>query len=259
MEEVNLSSLPLPATLSPLILDLGPISCRHILRSHALSKSKARAVVQELSSTTLSPDTSPIRWRVKLSLPHRKGALTNIDALCYNGAHREFISEIEATRLGVGLIPLEVPTSARLVDGSLMAITHRTSPITVEIDRQYKGDITFKVLPLKGLGIILGMPWLLRNEVNINHGSKIASFAHRGRNIVLHPSNPVFPAPPPGTIEPPTAPAWITTPPPPSLSPSRATPPDLRASCQTPSVRRICPAPTRPRPTSSTYGRRSRR
>eukprot|EP00961_Rhodomonas_salina_P060607 813679-Rhodomonas_salina.1 len=45
------------------------------------------------------------------------------------------------------------------------------------------------------MGAILGMPWLQRNRVKIDHADKTARFAHCNCDVVLLPSNPVFPAP----------------------------------------------------------------
>jgi hypothetical protein len=89
-------------------------------------------------------------------------------------------------------------------------MTHRTEPVTVEIDRQYKGDVSFRVLPLKGMGAILGMPWLHRHGALVDHQDKTVKFHHRGRDVVLLPRNPVYPPPP---LEPlVSGAAWISEP-----------------------------------------------
>eukprot|EP00961_Rhodomonas_salina_P126310 1701319-Rhodomonas_salina.1 len=59
------------------------------------------------------------------------------------------------------------------------------------------------------MGAILGMPWLQSNGVKVDHADKTARFSHRNREVVLLPTNPVFPAP---QLEPIKAlPPWITT------------------------------------------------
>eukprot|EP00961_Rhodomonas_salina_P011747 157867-Rhodomonas_salina.1 len=66
------------------------------------------------------------------------------------------------------------------------------------------------------MGAILGMPWLQRNGVKIDHADKTAGFAHRNRDVVLLPSNPVFPAPPLEPIK--ALPPWHTERPPTSMA-----------------------------------------
>eukprot|EP00961_Rhodomonas_salina_P039181 526753-Rhodomonas_salina.1 len=59
------------------------------------------------------------------------------------------------------------------------------------------------------MGAIIGMPWLQRNGVKVYHADKTARFSHSNSEVVLLPTNPVFPAP---QLEPIKAlPPWITT------------------------------------------------
>ena len=106
---------------------------------------------------------------------------------------------------------MERVTSVRLPDGSSLPVSHQTT-VTVHIDRQYTADVTFLLLPLKGIGAILGMPWLHRHGVVIDHANKSATFEHRGRRVHLLPVNPVLPVPPPEplVVNPPAQPLGQT-------------------------------------------------
>eukprot|EP00961_Rhodomonas_salina_P135238 1819511-Rhodomonas_salina.1 len=53
------------------------------------------------------------------------------------------------------------------------------------------------------------MPWLQRNGVKVDHADKTALFSHCNHEVVLLPTNPVFPAPPLEPIK--ALPPWITT------------------------------------------------
>eukprot|EP00961_Rhodomonas_salina_P282398 3815897-Rhodomonas_salina.3 len=62
------------------------------------------------------------------------------------------------------------------------------------------------------MGAILCMPWLQRNGVKVDHADKTESFSHSNREVVLLPTNPVFPVFPAPLLEPIKAlPPWITT------------------------------------------------
>jgi hypothetical protein len=236
-------SPPIPPV--PELLSLGLPAARSLLRCHALPKSTAQALESYLlnpltahnpfSGESLEPDTSPIRWKARVCLPHGASPVRTVDVLCDNGAHGEFMSCHEAEALGLKLVPLPEGSSARLPNGAILPMTHRTEPVTVEIDRQYKGDISFRLLPLKGMGMILGFPWLHRHKAIIHHSDKTVRFHHRGRDVVLLPRNPVYPAP---ALEPlQTPPPWISKAPlstPPSSynshRPSRTTPDPRRCT-----------------------------
>ncbi len=192
-------------------MDLGCLATRQLLRAHALPPAVALAnakLLKDRPNIRESPDLSPIRWRLKLNVPGGPRTIST-EGLCDNGAHGEFISADIVRQLGAPLVPVAGPTSVRLPDGTLLPVSHQVT-LTVDIDRQFKGDITFRVLPLKGMGAILGMPWLHRRSAVINHADKTVSFNHRGRDILLFPSNPVHPPPP---IEPITVPSpWLRKP-----------------------------------------------
>ena len=123
-------SPPTPAFLPSLppcvTLELGAFSTSLLLHSQAIPHHLTGAVIRGLAQVSASakPDVSPIRWKARLQLPHGRGSHRVVDTLCDNGAHGEFLSLDEAERLGVKLIPLENPTSARLVEGTLLPITH---------------------------------------------------------------------------------------------------------------------------------------
>jgi hypothetical protein len=207
------SSSPAP-TLAPLIFDLGPLSKLSPHSTGPLDRTNLPA----------EPDLSPIRWRLRLKTP--EGRLTTVDCLCDNGAHGLFLSKDIADSLKLELIPVDRPTSVRLPDGTLLPILHRTRPLTSELDRQYKADLTYLVLPLKGIGVILGMPWLHRHGALIDHKDKTVKFQHRGREVLLHPVNPVLPPPLVGPLSP--DPPWYTKAPLLAISrPSTSRPPRL--------------------------------
>mmetsp|Transcript_60919 Transcript_60919/g.125512 ORF Transcript_60919/g.125512 Transcript_60919/m.125512 type:complete len:1332 (-) Transcript_60919:1893-5888(-) len=69
-----------------------------------------------------------------------------------------------------------------------------TEPLTLMVSRDYKADLRFKTLPLQGYDIILGMPWLHNAKANINCSDKSVHLEHRGRKVIIHPSNPVVKA-----------------------------------------------------------------
>ncbi len=82
-----------------------------------------------------------------------------------------------------------------LPDGSLLQVLH-SATVTIKIDRQYKADLTFKILPLKGVGVILGNPWLILVGAQIDCLEKTVRFEHRNRSVLLLPHNLVFQVPP---------------------------------------------------------------
>ena len=148
-----------------------------------LRSAAAHAVFAALDRTNLHPnltnkDLSPIRWRARLTTSTSK-ASSHVDVLCDNGAHSEFLAADIAHSLGAPLSPLTRVTSVRLPDGSLLPVSHKCT-VTVAIDRQYKADVTFRIFPLKGISAILGMPWLHRHGIVVNHTDKSAKFEHRG-------------------------------------------------------------------------------
>lgn len=105
------------------------------------------------------------------------------------------------------MVPVPHSCSVCLPDGSLPAVTHQAT-VTVDIDRQSKGDVTFKILPLSGMGAILGMPWLHRRGAVTDHTDKTVRFEHCNRTVHLLPCNSAYPAPP---LEPIAAesPPWV--------------------------------------------------
>ncbi len=123
-----------PAPSLTLLLDLGPATLASLDRTI-------------LPQQVPSPDLSPIRWLVRVTRPGVPCSQPqNIYGLCYNGAHGEFLAQDIATRMGLELQPVDRPTSVCLPDGSHLPITHQCS-LTVEIDRQYKADLLFKISP----------------------------------------------------------------------------------------------------------------
>ena len=152
-----------------------------------MDSSAATSLLAALNSN-LPPDTSPIRWQIRIG---KKGRVAI--TLCDPGAHGNFISHELAKSLGCLLIALPNQSAVRLPNGHLIPMTHRTEPLTIVIDRQYKADVTFRVLPLQGTDVILGMPWMCRHDATLHAKDKTVRFNHRGRDVVLHPTNPVYP------------------------------------------------------------------
>eukprot|EP00961_Rhodomonas_salina_P241921 3268158-Rhodomonas_salina.2 len=68
-----------------------------------------------------------------------------------------------------------------------------TEPITLQIDRFYKADLTFKTLPIDSYYLILGSPWLTDNKAVPDHWIKTVMLPHCSKTVVLHPQNPVRP------------------------------------------------------------------
>ncbi len=62
----------------------------------------------------------------------------------------------------------------RLPKGVLVPILQRTRPTTIEIDCQYKADVSFLILQLKGVDLIrvLWMPWLHYYCAVVDHSDK---------------------------------------------------------------------------------------
>ncbi len=139
------------------------------------------------------PDFSVIRWKLKLLSP--LGRTTSVDCLCDNGAHRIFLQADTTQALKLELLPVDLPTLVLLPDGSTIAVTHWTKPVTSEINlnQQYKAYLSYLVLPLKGIGAIFGMPWLHKHGAVIDHKDKTVKFLHCWLEVVLQPSNQVFP------------------------------------------------------------------
>ncbi len=68
----------------------------------------------------------------------------NIDRLCNNWAHWEFLAQDVTTHMGLELLSVAQPTSVHLPDSSQMAVTNQcTLPQTVEINHQFKADLHF--------------------------------------------------------------------------------------------------------------------
>jgi len=191
------ATTPLAASpsLAPLVLDLGQVSAQHLAQPLALPGSDASSL--DRTNLRPAPDLSPIRWRVRVT--GVEGRTLILDGLCDDGAHGVFLAEDKARELGLEFVPVSNSISVRLPTGATVPINHRTRPVTIEIDRQYKGDVSFLILPLQGVGLILGTPWLYRHGATTHHADKTVSFHHRGRDVKLFPANPVFP---PSPIEP---------------------------------------------------------
>eukprot|EP00961_Rhodomonas_salina_P090197 1213080-Rhodomonas_salina.1 len=182
-----------------------------LLRAHALPLKVAASCLKLLLSTVLDHpnllstealDLSPILWTVKLT--STLSARTQVvDCLCYNGAHSEFLRADVARSMGLELKPVSGQCSVCLpqAGGTLIKVLHQVT-LTVKIDQQYKGDVTLWILQLKGMGAILGMPWLNSVGAVTDHADKTVWFEQHNSTVVLLPSNQVWPTQP---LEPRTA------------------------------------------------------
>ncbi len=70
---------------------------------------------------------------------------------------------------------------------------YNTEPLTLQVDRAYKADLTFETLPIESFDLILGSPWLIDNHAITNHRAKTVTLQHRGKKVVLHQQNPLKP------------------------------------------------------------------
>ncbi len=202
----SLPAAPPPPSLAPKpdIIDLPAL--------HPYTLALLLASIPHLAALTPDPDLNPIRWQARAYPLQKKWLSRQADTLCDPGAAGEFISADFAHALGLQLSPLPVGSVARLPNGHTIPMTHSTT-LTLEIDRQYKADLTVRVLPLKGVHLILGMPWLHKSSAILHATDKTVRFHHRGRDVVLQPRNPVHPPDAPD-------PHWHTTLPPPKPPPS---------------------------------------
>ena len=134
-------------------------------------------------------DDSPIRWKVKLETG--KGTL-HCTALIDPGAHGLFLSSHIAQKRGLEIKPLPSGSAARLPDGTLLPIAGETDRFQLSVGRQFKAQESFKVLPLAGYDVILGIPFLHKHKIKLDFTDKTAHLKHRNRQLCIYPANPYY-------------------------------------------------------------------
>lgn len=83
---------------------------------------------------------------------------TAVKVLCDCGASDNFMDMNVAKAANLKLVELKNATSAKLANGSRINIKHMVKDVVLEIGC-YTVVVDFKVMPMNGLGVVLGKPW----------------------------------------------------------------------------------------------------
>lgn len=111
------------------------------------------AVEPEITLQSLTGWSSPKTIRVQVDINHKK-----LIALIDSGATHCFISEKEASRLGLTLTPTK-PFSVRVADGHPLRCHGAYRAVPTELNGEVFA-IDFFSLPLSGLDVVIGVSWL---------------------------------------------------------------------------------------------------
>ena len=86
-----------------------------------------------------------------------------------SGADESLMDWGLAKRLGITTVPLTSPVDASALDGKLLfRVTHITEPVQVTIDDIHTERLRFHLFDSALHPIVLGFPWLLRHNPNID-------------------------------------------------------------------------------------------
>uniref|UniRef100_A0A3P8NIY2 Gypsy retrotransposon integrase-like protein 1 n=2 Tax=Astatotilapia calliptera TaxID=8154 RepID=A0A3P8NIY2_ASTCA len=125
-------------------------------------------------------------------------ATHTFQALVDSGSEQNLISFDHATRLGLHLVPLDPPISAKALNNQVFAqITHHTEPVTVITSGNHREELTFFALSSPDTPLTFGYPWLKLHNPHLDwSGRKIVSWS-----VFCH-ANCLRSACPPGPEEP---------------------------------------------------------
>ena len=103
-----------------------------------------------------------------------------------SGASRDFISTDECRRLNLRPEKSKIKMRVKLADGSTLNSGETVvAPIRIG---EYIEARRLHVLPMRGLRIVLGMPWLKKHSVVANFGTGVLEFRRDGIRHVFTPS-----------------------------------------------------------------------
>ena len=116
-----------------------------------------------------------------------QGSVKGRDARCLLdcGANDYFLDGSYAKKLGVHLVEKTTADRVKLADGSYIHSTHCTR-ITFRLNDFIQTE-TFHILKLADCDLVLGKPWLVKNDPHIEWASGCITLKYRGKEIKLRP------------------------------------------------------------------------
>ena len=126
-------------------------------------QARRRALVSRFSAAEFPP-----RSLTKVKLQLRDHTMTK-GVLVDSGADESLMDWGLVKRLGITTVPLTSPVDASALDGKLLfRVTHITEPVQVTIDDIHTETLRFHLFDSALHPIVLGLPWLLRHNPNID-------------------------------------------------------------------------------------------
>ena len=163
-----------------------------------------------VSHTSPSP-SSPSRITVPSCLLWGRESLP-LKVLIDSGADENFIHDELAAQLNLPLEPLSTPRNVTALDGRLISqVKFRTAPVTLIISGNHREDVSLFVIPSPHVPLVLGLPWLLLHNPQIDwKSSSVTNWSPHCHAHCLRSANPFSPRPP---RPPPTPPDLTSVPP----------------------------------------------
>uniref|UniRef100_A0A8C6NRN6 CCHC-type domain-containing protein n=1 Tax=Nothobranchius furzeri TaxID=105023 RepID=A0A8C6NRN6_NOTFU len=92
-----------------------------------------------------------------------------VDALLDSGCEQSLIDTERVRQWGITTTRLSTPLAVAALDGRrLTTITHRTVPVKLRVSGNHVEEIEFFVFPSLQTAVVLGHPWLLRHNPQVN-------------------------------------------------------------------------------------------
>lgn len=172
---------------------------------------RADSPVNESALVSQTSPSSSARITVPSCLLWGRESLP-LKVLIDSGADESFIHDELATQLNLPLEPLSTPRNVTALDGRLIAqVKFRTVPVTLIISGNHREDIQLLVIPSPHVPLVLGFPWLLLHNPQIDwKASSITNWSPHCHSQCLRSANPFSPRPP---VTPSTPPDLTSVPP----------------------------------------------
>lgn len=154
--------------------------------SHAAGKRGSSTVVGEirLSQTNCPP---PSKSQFNTSLLWQNQSLS-LPALIDSGADESFLDRNVVTPLALDTEQLDLPLEANSLNGQLLgSVTEKTVPVLLCISGNHQERISFHVIDCPHTPLILGHPWLVLNNPQIDEtAGKVTSWSSFCHANCLH-------------------------------------------------------------------------
>ncbi len=119
-------------------------------------------------SLTHSFPSGPNRLTVPVSLSTPSGPL-QLQALVDSGAEDNFMDELFVSQANLPTEPLDGPIAVRALDGKeLSQVVRQSCPLDIRVSGNHIESLSFKILPSPSTPIVLGHPWLVRHNPQID-------------------------------------------------------------------------------------------